>query len=223
MVPVLPAANALAGMRRAPHYPSLAEAAVRLKPPPSARRLPSLILMTDRLRLADPMAAVGRLPRGAAVIVRDFAAADRARLAARLRPICRRRGVRLLIAGDWRQAATLRADGLHLPEHQLRRGSRPWAGYARHWLITAAAHSRLALRQAMTIGCDAALLSSVFPTASHPGQPVLGALRFVRLVRAAPLPVYALGGITAITAVRLAGSGAAGFAAIGGLSSMSRC
>jgi thiamine monophosphate synthase len=45
----------------------------------------------------------------------------------------------------------------------------------------------------------------------------LGALRFARLARASPLPVYALGGVTAANWRRLEESGACGIAGIGGI------
>ena len=64
---------------------------------------------------------------------------------------------------------------------------------------------------------DAVLLSPVFATRSHPGAPTIGPLRFARWVRESPIPVYALGGIDVPGARRLRHSGAAGFAAIGGL------
>lgn len=198
--------------------PNLAEAIRRLKRPAAAARLPTLLLMTDRRRAAEPLAAVCRLPRGAAVLVRDYDAADRVELAAALRPICRRLGVRLLIAGDWRLAAAIGADGLHLPEWQVRQRMLPPLHLRRRWLITAAAHSPAAVRRAAALGVDAVLVSPVFATASHPGASSLGPLRFARLVRLSPLPVYALGGITPRTAARLGGSGAAGFAGIDGLS-----
>lgn len=201
--------------------PNLAEARRSLKAPATARRLPPLILMTDRVRLADPLAAVCSLPRGAAVIVRDYEAHDRAALAASLLRVCRRRGARLLIAGDWRLAAALGADGVHLPEWQVRRGVRPPLGFRRRWLVTAAAHSAAAVRRAAALRVDAVLVSPVFPTASHPGKPTLGPIRFARLVRLSAAPVYPLGGITAATAKRLAGCGAAGLAGIGGLSRLS--
>ena len=174
--------------------------------------------MTDRVRLPDPEAALARLPRGSAVFVRHGDAAERERLARRLAVDCRRLGLRLIIAGDARLAATVRADGLHLPEKMLRHGGRGWRLLRRPgWLVTAAAHSPAALCAASRAGVDAVLLSPVFPTASHPGAAALGSLRFAALVRQCPIPVYALGGVTAATAARLAGSGAAGFAAISGL------
>ncbi len=81
--------------------------------------------------------------------------------------------------------------------------------------MTAAAHDAAAIRRAARHGAHAVLLSPVFATASHPGAPSLGPLRFARLARCSPIPVYALGGITAETARRLAGSGAVGLAGIG--------
>ena len=199
--------------------PSLAELARRLKPAGAARHrppLPPLILMTDAVRLPDPEPALARLPRGSAVILRHGDAAERGRLARCLAAPCRRLKLRLIIAGDARLAANM--GGLHLSEAMLRHGGRGWRLLRRPgWLVTAAAHSPAAIRAAARAGVDAVLLSPVFPTASHPGAAELGPLKFAALVRHSPIPVYALGGVSAATAPRLAGSGAAGFAAISGL------
>ncbi|NJO56238.1 MAG: thiamine phosphate synthase, partial [Rhodospirillales bacterium] len=200
---------------------SLAERAHRLKLPPAHRRLPSIILMTDPVRLPDPLPAIRQLPRQAAVIFRNYGydATDRLRTALPIAKACRRRGVPFLVAADWRLAAEVRADGLHLPEWMVSQGRRDWRGVAgRLSLITAAAHSPAAVRRAIGLGVDAVLLSPVFPTASHPGAPTLGLIRFIRQVSVSPIPVYALGGITPLTAKRLAGSGAAGVAGISGFS-----
>jgi thiamine-phosphate pyrophosphorylase len=120
-----------------------------------------------------------------------------------------------LVAGDWRLACRVRADGLHLPEGLARHGRQDWRRARRPgFLVTQAAHGMGALALAARLGVDAAIASPVFPTASHPGASALGAVRFARLVRMARLPVYALGGIDAVTARRLAASGAAGVAAV---------
>ena len=190
----------------------------RLKPVARRWDLPPLMLMTDTLRLPDPQPALTRLPRGSAVILRHYDAPDRAGLARRLAVQCRSAGVRLLIAGDGRLAAAVAADGLHLTETQIAHGRRTWRLWRRPgWLVTAAAHSPSAVRRAARAGVDAVLLSPVFATASHPGAPPLGAMLFARWVRHSPVPVYALGGVSSITAPRLAGSGAAGLATVGGL------
>lgn len=178
--------------------------------------LPPLLLMTDPVRLPDPAPAIAQLPRGSGVIVRHTDPRARAHLARALAPLCRRRRVLLLIAGDPRLAAELRADGVHFPESQGAE-ARVWRRRRPRWLVTTAAHGGQALQKAARAGAHAALLSPVFATASHPGARALGTVRFARLVHCSPLPVYALGGITAQSARRLKTSGAAGIAGISGL------
>ncbi len=187
------------------------------------RRLPPLLMLTDDVRLPDPLAAAARLPAGAAVVLRHYGrpAPERRALGRALAALCRRRRLRLLVAADWRLAAAVGADGLHLPEGLARGGAGLAAALA--WrrqggrLLTVAAHGAAGLTRARRLGADAALLSPVFATASHPGARPLGPVRFAALCRAAGLPVYALGGVAAATAPRLRGSGAAGVAAIGAL------
>lgn len=180
---------------------------------PGAALLPDVILITDRRRLPDPESAALRLPRGAAVLVRDYDHPDRLAFARRLACVCRRRGLRLLIAGDARLARSVRADGVHYSESALhnRRNIRP----LRPGIVTAACHTAVSLRRADAGGADACLLSPVFPTDSHPGAPALGPWRFAALVRLSRRPVYALGGIDARNVRRLSNTGACGIAAIG--------
>jgi thiamine-phosphate pyrophosphorylase len=180
-------------------------------------RLPSLWWMTDATRTADPRAALARLPRGSAVILRHYGDAGRAGLAADLAALCRRYGLVLSVSGDWRLAAKVRARGLHLPEHMARRG--PAAG-ARLWLrqsrlLTAAAHGPCGLIRAHAISADAALLSPVFATVSHAGGNALGLTRAALMLDFARLPVMALGGITQQHKHALHRRGFAGMAGIG--------
>lgn len=197
--------------------PSLAEAARRLKCRSGRSGLPACILIVDSARLPDPERAIFALPRGSAVILRDYAAPDRAARAARLARLCRRRRLRLLVAGGGRPAAAVGAGGLHLPEWLVAGGDRRWRLWRKPgWMVTAAAHSPRAIARARAAGCDAVLLSPVFPTASHPQAPALGPLLFAAWTRTAGLPVYALGGISPATARRLTGTRATGVAGIGG-------
>lgn len=166
--------------------------------------------MTDTQRLADPLPAIARLPRGAGVIFRHYGVKGRAALGAAVARACRARGLLLLVAEDAGLALRLRADGIHLPERAL--------GRLRHlkrqgWIVTAAAHGACGL--ALARGADAVLLSPVFPTASHPGAAGLGPLRFAALAARCGPPVLALGGVNAATLRRLRGSGAYGVAGIG--------
>ena len=189
---------------------TLTELARRLNARRRGTALPPVLLLTDENRLPDPLPAARTLPRGAGVVLRHYGAANRTALAAQLARIP---GLVLLVAGDMALARRAGARGLHLPEAS----GRPPRLRPRGFLVTMAAHSLPALRRAKALGADAAVLSPVFPTASHPGAPTLGPLRFAALARGAGLPVYALGGVTAANAMRLLASGAIGFAAIGGL------
>ncbi len=180
-------------------------------------------MLTDSVRLPDPEGAIAGLPRGSGIILRDYAHPDRRALAETLRSASRNLGLRLLIAGDARLAMAIRADGLHLPEGLVKQGPGAWRAWRRPgWLVTAAAHSPAALRRAAKAGVDAALLSPVFPTASHPDAQGLGPVRFARWCGEGPIPVYALGGIDAASARRLIGSRSVGLAGIGALAAMAR-
>ena len=193
---------------------TLTEAAASLKRR-AGSRLPSLLLMTDEVRLADPLSAARALPAGSGIILRHYAAPERTALARQLAAIARRRGLVLLVGEDPALARRVGAHGVHLPERTIgRAGAVRWQ---RDWLITTAAHSPAALRAAAAAGADAALLSPVFATASHPDFRALGPQRFAALAKASPLPVYALGGIDSARARLLLSSGAVGIAGIGGL------
>ena len=168
--------------------------------------------------MPNPAAAVARLPKGAAVLLRDYDHPERTNLAYCLARICRRRGLRLLVAGDVRLARRLRADGVHYSEAAMRRG--PRFANLRPKIVTTACHDRISLYRAAALGADACLLSPVFPTDSHPGATALGVRRFALLARGLRLPVYALGGINARTVRRLTGTGACGIAAIGAFRQM---
>jgi thiamine-phosphate pyrophosphorylase len=174
--------------------------------------------MTDPARGGDPLAAAARLPRGAAVILRHDSAPDRPALAARLGRLCRARGLVLIVARDAALALRLRA-GLHLADGMV--PPLRWRLHGRG-LLTAAAHGPAGLARARRFGADLALLSPLFPTASHPGGRALGTLRFARLARAAGVRVAALGGITAARVPAAARAGAVAVAAVGALVPCSR-
>jgi len=169
-------------------------------------------LFTDERRLPDPRASVAGLPRGlAGVVLRHDADPERMALGRALARICRHRRLALVVAGDARLAAALGA-GVHLrggrwPDHvRIRRGWR-----------TSSVHSMAELRRARQAGTGLVFLSPAFPTASHPGAPGLGPLRWSRFARAARMPVAALGGTTHLTVRRLDRSACRAVGAIGAL------
>lgn len=181
-------------------------------------RKPLRVLVTDAVRLADPLPAMAVLPRGSVVILRHYGEKTKALLARRMAGLARRRGLVLLVAADWRLAASIGAAGLHLPEGLARHGVlAPALGWVRRRrrLLSMACHGVPALGRAFRLGADVALLSPVFPTASHPGTAAIGPVRFGSWARRACLPVIALGGMTAGNLARLPPGSALGWAAIG--------
>ncbi|MDP1739432.1 MAG: thiamine phosphate synthase [Caulobacter sp.] len=178
--------------------------------------LPRLLFVTDPRRTPDPEAVAARLPASSGVIFRAFGAADAVDRGRRLRRIATDRGLVLLVGADAALAEACDADGLHLPERAIAEAQGVRSAHP-GWILTAAAHCLDAAEQAFDAGCDAVLASTVFPSASPSAGAPMGAEAFTALVQAAPLPVYALGGVTIRTAPRLVGSGAQGFAMVEGL------
>lgn len=168
--------------------------------------------MTDDERLPDPVAAARALPKGSLVIVRARDAKRRHALGDALRT--QTHGLILLAADDPVLADCLH--GLHLPEAHARDAAH-WRALRPHWVITVAAHSPRGLQAPYA---DAALLSPVFATKSHPGAKTLTPARARLMAQHALLPVLALGGVTARNAALLPGF--SGIAAIGSLGASAR-
>lgn len=175
-----------------------------------AKTLPALWLISDARNDAGLERALARLPRGSGFIYRHYHLDGPARLARfrALRRAARARGHRIVLADSALTACEWGADGIYGSPRSL------WPRRA-GLLHLATAHGIAELGLAARLGADAALLSPVFPTATHPGGGTLGAVRFRLLARQAALPVIALGGMTAARARSLRW---ARWAAIDGLS-----
>lgn len=182
-------------------------------------RFPIVWVVTDTKRMANPERVVSTLPRGTGVILRHYDMPKRAALAQRLAHICRARGLTFLVGGDWQLAARVNADGVHLGDGAARSGfaagGRLWRRGKAARLLTVSAHGARGLQRGKQLGASAALLGSVFKTASHPRRGFLGTLQTAAMIRAARLPVLALGGITTANIKMLHGIGVAGIAGIG--------
>lgn len=155
-----------------------------------AKTLPALWLISDARNDAVLERALAALPRGSGLIYRHYHLDGPERLARfrALRRAARARGHRIVLADSALTAREWGADGIYGAPRAL------WP--RRRGLIhLATAHSMAELGLAARLGADAALLSPVFPTRSHPGGKVLGAVRFRLLAQAAGLPVIALGGM----------------------------
>jgi thiamine-phosphate diphosphorylase len=177
----------------------------------AAAGVDQLIFMTDDKRAPEPAQVVRRLPRGSMVILRDDDHSDRLALAQRLRRVCRTAKCHFLVAGDVALARRVGADGLHLPEHMLRHMQTDLSDFH---IVTAACHSRAALRRAEDVGVDFALVSPVFPTESHKNAVPLGTQGLRKIITGARVPIAALGGINHQTAKKLRGLNIAAIAAV---------
>lgn len=177
-----------------------------------ALRLPPLLFFTDPERTPRPWETAERLPRGAAVVFRSFGASDALETAGRLREATAARDCALLIGLDTALAEAAGADGVHLPERALGQAKALKAARP-DWLVTGAVHLAGAFSAAGAL--DAAVLSPVLPAGgTSADRPAMGLEAFARLVRSAPCPVYALGGLNAGNAHGLVGSGACGLAGV---------
>lgn len=166
--------------------------------------VPCIILLSDVRNDAALERALARLPRGSALVFRHYhlpAVARRQRFD-RLKRIARAHGIPVIGA---RVPRGWGADGVYGSPREV-------AGC--RGLRLATAHSLAEIGAAVRARADAVLLSPVFPTRSHPGGAVLGPVRFSGMARQSPIPVIALGGMTARRAARLR---VHGWAAIDGL------
>lgn len=176
--------------------------------------MPPAIFMTDKAdRTPDIVGVAKQLPPGWAVIYRHFGESRRREIAAQLAGVARKNRLVLLIAADPELARQVGAHGVHWPARMLplRRRSGSFS------LETASAHDAHQLARAARAGVDAVILSSVFPSSSPSAGAPMGLMRFLAIARRAPSPVYALGGVTARNAGRIAttrNKSAAGFAAV---------
>ena len=126
--------------------------------------------------------------------------------------LCHVHGARVLINRDSALALASSADGVHLSARQLMTlHERPALA-----LVAASCHDRKELEHAASLGLDFVVLGPVKPTSTHPGQAGMGWEAFGKLSAGLPLPVYALGGMTAEDSATAEAHGAQGIAAIRG-------
>jgi thiamine-phosphate pyrophosphorylase len=183
----------------------------------SMRDVPWLWVMGDKTRLPDPSTIIADLTFGSGVIVRHTDEAVKSQIAKRVMAARHSARIKVLISDDWRLAAALRCDGVHIPEAAAKTiapGFRLWRK-ARRRLVTTSAHGLPALIQTKKVGADLVFLSPVLPTQSHLQSKPLGRFMLALLTRRVKTPIAALGGINASTLVQLNG---ARVCAVGGVS-----
>jgi 8-oxo-dGTP diphosphatase len=113
------------------------------------------------------------------------------RFAEHLLPQARAAGARVLFNGDAKTAREIGCDGVHWTAAVLRSARERPADL----LCAASCHDETELARAAELHLDFAVLGPVAATPSHPDAVPLGWSRVGALLRATPLPVYALGGL----------------------------
>ncbi len=129
--------------------------------------------------------------------------------------LCTQAGAKLLfnISAEYLVSVDLSSiafDGFHADSKTLNTLSqRPDAR-----LFSASCHNETELLKAIKLGADFAVLSPVQKTASHPDMDAMGWQKFSELLEMCPMPVYALGGVSADDIPVACSHGAQGVAAI---------
>lgn len=180
------------------------------------RRLPHLLVLTDRRQATAPLRDVvaAAIDAGARALVlreKDLPEDERRSLVDQLTPVVHEAGGVLLTAGTHLRGA----DGVHQPS-----GGGPPAPTSTSGLITGrSCHDTDGLRAARGDGVDYVTVSPVYASASKPGYgPPIGVEGLASLLAATTVPVYALGGIDTPEAVAACrGAGAHGVAVMGAI------
>lgn len=167
------------------------------------------------------LAAVAAAIRGGAVLIqyRDKwrAPAERPALARALRETCHAGGGRLIINDDVELAAAVGADGVHLGHSDGSiAAARARLGSAA--LIGASCQDSLErAREAITAGADHVAFGRFFASTTKPDAPA-AALETLSLAKQSlPVPICAIGGITAANARQVIAAGADLVAAVDGV------
>ena len=184
---------------------------------------PVTCLITDRRLQPDGedgwLAAIGGAAAAGVDLVqvreRDLDGAALLRLTRGAVAAVRGTRTRVLVNDRVDVALAAGAHGVHLRGNSMP-ASRVRAVVPRGFVIGRAVHgtddAKVAWRDG---GVDLLVFGHVFATPSKPGLEPAGPEQLRRVVEATPLPVLALGGITPQRFGAVAGTGAAGFAAIG--------
>ncbi|MEE8189750.1 MAG: thiamine phosphate synthase [Kiloniellales bacterium] len=180
---------------------------------------PPLLVITDRRqadRPLDDLAEAVFAAGGRWLLLRekDLEPGARRTLLARLLEIGRPYDARVTVSADVQAALETGAAGVHLPAEGDVAGARAALGQGR--TIGYSAHGPDEAAAAARAGADYVTLSPIFESESKPGYgPPLGLELLREAAGAVPLPVVALGGVTAGNAAACMDAGAAGIAVMG--------
>lgn len=137
-------------------------------------------------------------------------------LALRIKPICARYDVPLIINDNVAVAKAVDADGVHVGQDDMEIAAARAALGPGKWIGTSV-HNIEEAHAALANGCDYFGSGAVFGSTTKTDASVLTPQRLAGICAATPLPVVAIGGINAENVSALAGTGIDGIAVISAL------
>ena len=164
-------------------------------------KLPKIIIIFDDNVFDEKKFSNLKIPKESAFLLRSYEVKERKKIAKQLLKFCKMKKLKLLIASDIKLAEDINAHGVHFPEYMIKKKNKiNWViikknKLKKNWIITVAAHNLQMLKKAEFFNIDAALLSPVFSSKSHPNRKNLGVNKFAEITKKTKLPIYALGGI----------------------------
>jgi thiamine-phosphate pyrophosphorylase len=180
---------------------------------------PPLLLITDRKQARKPLAdivgaALAAGCRWVSLREKDLPESEQIAMAQLLLPLVRRFGATLTLHGDASVAKAAGVNGVHLRSGTDTASARSTLGADA--LIGLSIHSPA--EAAMAASADYVVAGPAFETASKPGYgPALCAAGIAAVANSSPVPVIAVGGISASNLPDIIAAAAAGIAVMGGV------
>ncbi|MEE1374830.1 MAG: thiamine phosphate synthase [Clostridia bacterium] len=177
-----------------------------------------ILVITSRKRFGreeDFLKQIERIaeakPFGIVLREKDLPVKEYSELARKVRDICRSAGASLIVHGHPEVARELGIPALHMPLNALEEMSSDER--KEFEVLGASCHSVEDVLLAKALGCDYVTAGHVYATDCKPGLPPRGADFLAEVCGpAAPMPVFALGGLTPARAPEVRRAGTAGFA-----------
>ena len=176
-------------------------------------KLPSLVFMTDCIKIDNVFSVVRSLPPNTLIIIRDYNIKNRKQYSQKIIKIAQRRGNKILIAKDFEMAKDLGANGVHLPEH-IAYKAKKIKKYNSNLIVTTSAHNKKSIKESNLLPVDAVFLSPIFRTTSHNKTKNKGLCFLRNMQRLSTKPIFALGGVNVKNTLSLRNCGIKGFASI---------
>jgi thiamine-phosphate pyrophosphorylase len=182
---------------------------------------PPLLLITDRRQVRGSIIGIAAAAfaagcRWVSLREKDLPATEQTALLHELLHRAKPYGARVTLHGDPALARDAKAQGVHLAAGSNAEAARQLLG--KDALIGLSIHSADEARAVDPASVDYVIAGPVFATESKPGYgPALGTEGLAAIIKSSPVPVIAIGGITAQTAPDCLAAGAAGIAIMGGV------